>query len=77
MRLNEITLFSKKKLLCLKVQALVLGKTVLHAKFSKRYVLHEIIIFSQAKIKIIRKSTQSILSRTGKDILCFYRLGQF
>ena len=76
MRLNEIVLFSKKKLV-LEVQALVLGQTVLHAKFSKRYILHEIIIFSQAKIKTIRKSTKSILSGTGKDILCCYRLGQF
>lgn len=46
-----------RKLLCLKVQALVLCQIILHAKFSKRYVLHEIIIFSQAKIKIIVKST--------------------
>lgn len=51
------SLFSKRKLLCLKVQALVLGQTVLHAKFSKRYVLHERIIFSQAKFKTIRKNT--------------------
>lgn len=74
MRLNEIILFSKRKLLGLKVQALVLGQIISHAKFSKRYVLHEI-IFSQAKIKTIGKSTQSILSGTGKDVLYLLPIG--
>lgn len=60
MGLKEIILFSKRKLLCLKVQALVLGQIILHAKFLKTYVLNEKIIFSQAIIKTIGKSTDSI-----------------
>lgn len=50
---------------------------ILHAKFSKRYVLHEIIIFSQAKSKLSTKAHRAFYQELEKMYFVVNRLGQF
>lgn len=63
----------------LKFRPWFLDHIIVHAKFSRRYVHHEKVIFSEAKIKTTGKSIHSILSKTGKDVILFVanRLRQF